>query len=120
MGLYDHIRCRAPLPDDGPQDAVFQTKDTEEQYLGDYTIAADGLLIHHKTRLEVVPLEERPFPDGEGLAALYGSERRVPIGDEVIPHHGDIYMCTHHNGVFVEYCARFTEGKLARIWRVRP
>lgn len=46
MGLFDEIVCEYPLPDGWvpPAGTVFQTKDTEDQYLSRFTLAADGKL----------------------------------------------------------------------------
>lgn len=57
MGLFDEIVCEYPLPDGWvpPQGTVFQTKDTDDQYLARFTLGEDGrlrrangeLLLHH-------------------------------------------------------------------------
>jgi len=44
MGLFDEIVCEYPLPDGWtpPPGTVFQTKDTDDQYLVRFTLGADG------------------------------------------------------------------------------
>ena len=46
MGLFDEIVCEHPLPDGWtpPDGTVFQTKDTEDQYLVRFTLCEDGKL----------------------------------------------------------------------------
>lgn len=46
MGLFDYIVCEYPLPDGWvpPDGTVFQTKDTDDQYMTSFTFGADGVL----------------------------------------------------------------------------
>jgi hypothetical protein len=47
MGVWDQIRCEMPRPEAGPAEgAVFMTRDTPAQFFEDYTITAEGRLIH--------------------------------------------------------------------------
>ena len=46
MGMFNHIRCRYPLPDPEARDFAFQTKALPEQLLDDYEITEDGRLLH--------------------------------------------------------------------------
>ncbi|MEW6635468.1 MAG: hypothetical protein AB1425_01490 [Actinomycetota bacterium] len=128
MGMYDEIRCEYPLPHSGYRvlpDHTFQTKSLEN-LLEKYTITADGELIWHKVRLESVPEEERPCYGTPGwekpLGKSIGSMREVPEGDERVPYHGDVYFYDAFRvrgeageRVWLEYKARFTEGRLSRI-----
>ncbi len=88
MGMFDHIRCRMPLPaEPAPPDVEwFQTKDTEAQHLERYTIEADGRLVHQRADVEV-------------------------------PYHGDIafYEGDSKTGEWWEYVARFTDGRCVGI-----
>lgn len=128
MGMYDEIRCEYPLPGTGYRvlpGHAFQTKDLE-CLLDRYTITAEGLLVLHREVWEPVPEEERPYygtlawekPLGKWIRSM----KAVPVGDEEIPHHGDIrfYDAFRMKGederrVWLEYRARFTEGSLSRI-----
>ena len=47
MGMFDNLRCRYPLPVDGANDRLYQTKDTPSQYLDVYEIREDGALWYH-------------------------------------------------------------------------
>ena len=126
--MYDEIRCEHPLPETGYRvlpGHTFQTKDFE-CLLDTYTITVEGLLVLHREVWEPVPEGERPYygtPKWEKpLGKWIGSMRAVPVGDEEIPHHGDIFFYDAFSvkgeegrRVWIEYRARFTEGSLVRI-----
>src|SRR5438309_10406722 len=46
MGLFDHVRCRYPLPDAECQDLHYQSKGTPSQFMENYEITPEGFLIH--------------------------------------------------------------------------
>lgn len=119
MGMFDYIKCEAPLPETpvAPPSNIFQTKDTPDQYMTIYTITADGCLTWRPYHMEEVPKAERPYPDDDGILGLRGCMRRVESQPERLDYHGDIefYEGDHKNGSWWEYRARFTNGKLERI-----
>lgn len=47
MGVYDDVKCYYPMPWSEVQGDTWQSKDTDEQYCGEYEIRADGTLWHH-------------------------------------------------------------------------
>lgn len=116
MGMFDYIKCEYPLPDTEAQDSDFQTKDLDCT-MAQYTITREGKLIHHTTRMEVVPEEERPFygtPRWDGpLGQLYGSMKAIPTGDVDLDYHGDLVF--YDDNI---YKARFTNGTVEWIRRV--
>ena len=126
--MFDEITCGHPLPKTGyklPEGHDgWRTKDLEN-LLDRYTITADGRLVLHRVRRELAPEEERPYygtPEWDRpWGKLAGSLRSVPVGDEEVPHHGDVrfYGAFRIEGgegrVWVEFGARFTEGRLSRI-----
>lgn len=127
MGMFDELRCEYPLLDRVVQDKWFQTK-SFDCALDRYTITRDGRLILHQVRYEAVPEEEQTFygtPEWEKnpLARVIGSLRSVPVGDVEVPFHGDVIFYTSIGGgsdrEWFEYRARFTEGRLQWIKRVR-
>jgi hypothetical protein len=67
MGMFDHLKCKYPLPDAGDNDLEYQTKDTPAQFLDNYEIRADGSLWHLD-----YDIEDRSDPNAEGLARLVG------------------------------------------------
>lgn len=128
MGMFDELKCEAPLPDDAVQEKTFQTKSLN-CVLDRYTITQDGRLILHKVRYEVVPEEERkyygtPEWDEKPFVRIFGMLRSIPVGDVEIRYHGDITFYTslgsRKDGDYewFEYQARFIEGRLQWIRRV--
>lgn len=119
MGMYDYVRCEMPLPqtDVMPKVVLFQTKDTPDQYLTVYTITADGRLSWRPYEMEVVPKDERPYPDAPDgdIRGLMGIMRRVEREPEFLDYHGDLFFYHYHDGTWWEYKARFTEGVCAEI-----
>ena len=57
MGMFNHVRCRYPLPDAEAQDFEFQTKSMDELTLDNFETTPDGRLLHeaYDTRLEENP-----------------------------------------------------------------
>lgn len=121
MGVFDYIRCHHPLPDGFTGDLEYQTKDTDEQYLGHYTIREDGALVHHATTHEFK--DDPTHPLGMSL-------HREPTGDVVVPFHGALNFYTgNHSGASArgyitpdgshgwwrEYTALYDHGRLLKI-----
>ncbi len=84
--------------------------------------------ILHEVRIESVPESERPAwgtPDWETpWGRLFGSLRAVPVGDRDTGFHGDLqfYKLVEHvdgQGEWFEYVARFTDGQLQWLRRVK-
>ena len=105
MGMFDTIRCEAPLPDGYEVPGrSFQTKSL--CCVGDrFTITAQGRLILHRCR------HERSAPRGG-----QSIPRSVPVVDVDTGYHGDIEMhgVTADNKP-VDCAARFTHGTLEWI-----
>ena len=127
MGMFDEIKSEYPLPDSPIQNESFQTK-CLDCLMQNYTITADGLLIHHTEKYECVPEEERPYfgkPEWEtSFGKLCGSLKSVPTGDVEIAHHGDVFFYTSTGSgetgdyEWFKYQARFTDGRLQWIKRI--
>ncbi len=92
MGMFDDLLCEAPLPETPapPNVALFQTKSLPDPRMRTFIIKRDGRLVHL-------------MDDGEKIE---------------IEHHGDIYFheLDSETNEWWEYVARFTEGRLSRIW----
>lgn len=125
MGMYDNLRCDAPLPD-GRVDASndWQTKDGPCE-MGLVVITADGQLVFEEAHIEEVPEQERPHYGTpkwkeDGLWRLAGSLKRVVDGTYVVPRHGDVhfYRFRCNGDQCEEYRARFTNGRLDSITAV--
>ena len=103
MGMFDYIKCEMPLPETPeppPDDDLFQTKDTPEQYLAIYTITADG-------RLTMRPDNWVEMP--ENIDGFEGDINFYKIG----------LRQGQWDGREWEYHARFTNGRCASIGLVR-
>lgn len=93
--MFDHVKCRYPLPDKEVQNVVFQTKNFECM-LDTYFITEEGKLL------------------------MKGLKQRDPV---LVRFHGELKFYTstgsHEDNSFkwYEYIARFTNGKLQWIKR---
>ena len=126
--MYDEIRCEYPLPYSGYQvlpGHTFQTKSLECG-LDEYTITADGtpdsaqgavVSAYPRKSARTTVLRNGKIP----RCRVAGSIRTVPVGDEEVPYHGDIHFYDDFGvreeatQVWIEYKARFIEGRLSRI-----
>lgn len=61
MGMFDNVVCEYPLPVEGANVFMFQSKDTDAQYLDDYKIAADGTLWHLQYDRRMEESEDSPL-----------------------------------------------------------
>lgn len=50
--MFDYIKCHYPLPFEGANDLVYQTKDTPSQFMDNYEIREDGSLWYEYYELE--------------------------------------------------------------------
>jgi hypothetical protein len=103
MGMFDTIRCLAPLLEPRHQALSFQTKDLD-CLLDEYTITRAGHLVRE--------------PRTGWLAR--GPSRRIAV-----PLHGDVRMYTSVENkagrhTWVEYRVRFTAGRVEWIRREPP
>ncbi len=126
MGMFDYVKCEYPLPENTPEwarESVFQTKETNAQFMETYIITAQGRLIHKSVRYELVPENERPYYgkpewDKSDIFKSAGCMRSVPIGDVDTNYHGDIYLFGCSEKMPPEFCelvARFTNGNIQYI-----
>lgn len=143
MGMFDYIRCEAPLPDGWTPDEL-QTKDFACD-LVTHVITKDGrLMLERIDETHLVPKKERPYPNEDGLLGMcgmlryerslhdsnfhgivnfYGSEYRKPDDTPAQPSgvmHGPDGVKDYTTGeplkhVWHEYNAKFSDGKLVEI-----
>ncbi len=115
MGLFDEIRVEQILPGEYEiTDTWYQTKSLEN-VMARYVITAKGELYEDRWDYEWVE-DEKHFLKGY-LNKIEDSHRR----DYLTDFHGDIIFYSskpelNTNRVWRDYHARFTEGKLSRIW----
>ena len=125
MGMFDYVKCDAPLLvtiPDGPEydKPRWQTKDFDNA-MGTYTITAEGRLFREVVEWERTPEDELPEKDApEGsLLRMFGCVRAKSRTNVAMPdYHGDVFFYDHLGAEWYEFRARFTEGKLASIIRV--
>jgi len=109
MGLFDEITCRYPLPLEGANALVYQTKDTPEQWIDRYEIREDGTLWH-----EAYDVEDRSDPGKEGLSRLIGSRARMNQRWEPVRLTGEIRFYTDKPR-WIEWSAYFVNGVLNQV-----
>jgi hypothetical protein len=143
MGMFDYIRCDYPLPD-GWKPSELQTKDFNCEMVMHVITAGGRLMLERIDETHIVPKEERPHPNEDGLLGMmgmlrhqksshesdfhgvvnfYGSEYRHLDGRPARPRgisHGPDGVKDYTSGeelkhVWHEYNAKFTDGKLVSI-----
>ena len=95
MGLFDNLKCEYPLTEKGNQDLDFQTK-SFYRFMESYTITVDGFLIHD---------------------SKFWGETKVAFSGKI-----GFYSSrgNHKDKSFewIEYQAKFVNGKLVEIQRI--
>lgn len=110
MGMFDYLRCKYPLPVEGANEMLFQTKDTPEQQLDQYEIREDGTLWHQD-----YDIEDHRDPNAKGIARTFGMMTRVNERWEPEPMTGEIRFYEGGKGWWVEFSAYFVGGKLREL-----
>ena len=114
MGMFDEIKIEQLLPGNTEiTDEWYQTKSLENA-LTKYVITANGELYEERWDCEWVDDGGYLFFKGY-LKKIEGSYRREYLTD----YHGDIMFykgMTSNNNVWRDYFARFTNGKLSKMW----
>ena len=118
--MFDYIRCKYPLPEDGFVDHWFQTKDTPNQSLDDYEIREDGSLWVKK-----YDTEDRSDHNAVGLRAVglkrfFGFFSRVNKRWSPENITGEILFYgfptkNYHDGGWIEFSAYFVSGKIKEL-----
>jgi len=123
MGMFDYLIIDTSMLPISDEEKIilgdkpgWQTKDFDNVMTEIY-ITNDGELKINQWEYEVVPKEERPHPDGDGIAGLAGSLRRSNEELETIPYHGYVNFYNSINREWYEFRAKFTDGKLIEIKR---
>jgi hypothetical protein len=117
MGMFDEIRVEHILPGETViTDTWYQTKSLEN-VMAKYVITTKGELYEELWDHEWVE-DETYFLKGY-MKKIEGTYRRNYLTD----FHGDVIFYTMRpaegtNRVWRDYHARFTDGKLSRIWYV--
>lgn len=111
MGMFDNLRVKISLPDlsdEVVKELIFQTKDTETQFMENYEISEDRRLMHMCVEYETVPEEKRPYygkPNWEGIGQFLGCVKTIKKGWEDTKFHGDIRFYTNIDYKWLDkYC----------------
>lgn len=109
--MFDEIRIEQVLPGNTEiTDEWFQTK-SFDNVMTRYVITANGELYEERWDYEWIT-DEGYMLKGH-LKRIEGSYRREYLTD----YHGDVIFYTGlENNVWRDYYARFTDGKLSKMW----
>lgn len=120
MGMFDYIKCEVMLPDATMQgDRNFQTNSLDKS-MSTYVITQKGELYEECWDYQWVEDEGYLFFKGY-LKQIEGSYHRKYLTD----FHGDVVFYSESfapdvdksgKKMYRDYHARFTEGKLSRMW----
>jgi hypothetical protein len=117
MGMFDYLHCQYPLPVDGANALLYQTKDMECG-LDHYEIRPDGTLW-----FEEYETEDRSDPTAVGLMRFKGSLSKVRRHYEPMPEFtGEIRFYTtlsDDHGGWIEWSAYFVEGAIKELHLIR-
>lgn len=125
MGMYDYLFIdtnKLPISEQEKEELGsepgWQTKDFDN-LLTEVYITDEGELKINRWEYKNVPLEERPFPDGEGLLSLVGSLQRINERLETVPLTGPVRFYTG-GGMekWYEFVAFFVKGFLLQIEKI--
>ena len=114
MGMFDMLKIEMKIPGYSEiPDEEFQTKSLDN-VLDHYVITNKGEMYREVWDYEWADNPNSPI--GGSLYKVEGSYRREYLTD----FHGDIIFYTsrpmNENRIWRDYTARFTEGRLTRIW----
>jgi hypothetical protein len=113
MGMFDEIKVEHVLPGNTEiTDEWYQTKSLEN-IMAQYVISSNGELYVEKWSWEWVG--EQTHWLGGYMKKIEGSYRREYLTD----FHGDVRFYSGKkpvNGKWRDYYARFTDGKLSKMW----
>lgn len=116
MGMFDTVRCKVVLPGTHPfgANSVFQTKSLDCM-MDEYVIEEDGQLLVHTGTYEVVPKEQRPYPNDEGIRGVIESLTFVSTGWKPVDAHQRVCFYGDRDNIWYEWETMFTHGKLEGI-----
>ena len=114
MGMFDELRCDYPLPVEGMEGRIFQTKDTRRQTLDLYEIREDGTFWHQD-----YDIEDRSDPSATGMEAARGV--CTPVNKRWVKEKitDEIYFYGFKNEAdstgWIEFKATIVGGQVLRI-----
>lgn len=115
MGMFDYVRCKYPLPVDGANARLYQSKSLPSMGLDTYEIREDGSLWH-----EEYDTEDRSDPNAEGILALRGmltkvNKRWVRVQETREVRFYDLIQGPNIEYGWVEFSAYFVDGQIKEL-----
>lgn len=115
MGMFDNLVCKYPLPVEGTNGLLYQTKDTPSQMISNYEIREDGTLWE-----EDYDIVDNSDPTAEGIARIFGmmtrvNERWVPVTGFI----GEIRFYNYTHEKTIEFSAYFVDSKLKELHLIK-
>src|ERR1700761_8929468 len=127
MGMFDYVKCEVPLPDGWVPHELLQTKDFDCEMVTHLITREGRLMLERIDETHIVPKEERPYPNEDGLLGMCGMLRTVTslhdsnfhgifnlYGVETISNEPDERYCERGRPIYRShnYSAKFTDGRL--------
>jgi hypothetical protein len=112
MGMFDSLRCRYPLPVEGANDLLYQTKDFACD-MDLYEIREDGTLWH-----EDYDVEDKSDPKATGIMRLRGMLSRVNKRWVPVDHLGRVEFYASFRGDWkdwIEWSADIIDGRVRSV-----
>jgi hypothetical protein len=118
MGMFDYVRIETRIPgyEEIPRYVEFQTK-SFENLMDTYAITIKGELYVERWSYDFIEASGSLF--GGYVRAIDDSYRREYLTDfhgDVIFYEGIVGASVTGDRVWRDYTARFTEGKLTKVW----
>jgi len=114
MGMFDYLRCEYPLPVEGANKILYQTKDTPSMWLDEYLIDENGDLYG-----EEYDIEDRSDKTKGPLESMLGCMTRVNIRKVKSDYTGEIRFYGFKDDVnykgWVEFSSYFESGKIKNL-----
>ncbi len=102
MGMFDHVECRYPLPENIPAGELFQTKDLDNLLL-EYTITEDGRLEEKSATADL--------SEFTGKIAIYWNN--------IVASGPGLYTRNGEDAHVLEYAITFVDGVARRVEEVK-
>lgn len=109
MGMFDHVKCLYPLPNEKHNGLDFQTKSLES-LMDNYEIRPDGTLW-----IETYDVEDQSDPKAEGLMRIVGCMTRINQEWVQCQFTGELEFRAYDGGVRLSYRAVFLAGKMRSL-----
>lgn len=112
--MFDYVTVEVDLPDNFKSDN-FQTKDFFNQMVT-HRITKDGKFkLSTIKETNVIPKEQRPYPDGPGILGLIGSVETVTVEHDFLYTGVFNFYAIDKDKKLHDYYATFDKGSLVKI-----